>query len=755
MSDSVKTRTGFSEFTSIKILERKISEIEQEYGLQDVLRLEFPQCGIFSREYLIFREVVIQLKEGGVKPRGVLFRATLNKLSLRKNPRRLMTRSAHVPNKAEKDRVLKPSFTPGSTTITPTTPTDPGRKEKVEEFETVEVAVKLSTDDKTKQEFMAMQILNKGLIEKGRNPHISIPFEFFTCVGIIPQKLFGWGKVGKFIQDAAKQKQSEIDDIHQKKMRFPSSKHELPDEKPPVKYHYLITEFSDRGDLFKRIGRSPEEGLMNFDEAKSYALQITFSLYQLHQAGIIHRDFHHANITFKTNAADWDVYYNVRSGTTDEQGHPTYRFFNPFMMGKYDVVKFIDFEQMRQTPVEIRYPSTALNARAPEQLLASMRDIGREGSKGVGVQSFANDVFSLGIMIMDMLLHASTQKTWYVAVMKLPVQDPLYQEIREIINDFTYSSTIESQNHNLSASNALVRRWVRDEPSLVVYIANMVYLLGRPKSTDLPFKTNRDGNPMDYLYFRLFNRMPDQPPMLRSFLEKHQVPPNAINMLEKVLKWNPQDRMTAYDMLASEYFQSLSVNEEDTLRSFVNKPQVYRKVFVIFGDEPASQSRSKLKQRLLQREKPQQSKNGDVVGRKRKPVEQVALRKISPVGNNNLLCSEQSFTELSSFGKGIHVPYIKEDVYKELKKDPVIGNIVKSQYEFPREEKKQQIDEYMQKLNLIDKIPEEEKVSVHCNHCHRRNPLYRCKACKEVYYCNTQCQKYHWVSLHRWECGEN
>lgn len=793
----IRERTDFSLFRRVPLIRLEVNQLRETYKQNNTVRIEFPQCQVRSSDYFVFDSVLTELRNGPNQVRGIAMSVLFHRL-MRMPGSSVATTSAptiSVPRTAVISPTQPPppfspssrstgsssssstpaAFTPGSTTTTPLTPPSVLTKNRLVEFEVERAALKLTTDERTKRESRTLQILRAELIMKGKSPHISVPFKFFSCTEV-PDKINGWGRAGEIIRTAQKTRRELNEAKRQEDSTFlqQSTSNTTDRTSVPIIYYYLLTEFSDRGSLHQRL--NPRSTPIEPEECRSFALQITFALHQFHELGMIHRDFHHGNITFKKNRSDWLVYYNVAMGDTDDRGALLHMFFEPFRFGQIDVVKLIDFELVHNSGLDIYRPSTAITARAPEQLLASMRLVNDRTPKyAVAKQEFGNDTFSLAIMLVDTLLRTySPSRTiyWQVATMELPVNDEVYARLELHIQEFTQQAIELQREHRMQPWQIRVNSWIT-EPLLLKYIQNMVYFMGPPELSDLPFL---GGAFKDELYRLLFQPMRQIvgvgfTPQLVPFLRRQQVPQEAIDMIAGVWRWNINNRTTTFDMLNSAYFAPLRVAANQTTLQFISEDNRSDRIYAVFGDEPVTQSRSRLRKRQEQERKRQATTEpiDTPVKRQRqlnyidKSGKRMANYTDSTVVNEfefeqaSLFDSHTSNREYSAYADGLengmHIPYISESTYQRLKDDVNIGDSIRSVYRILDEDKAKRdetIDRRMLQLNLVDRldVPNQQK---RCAHCTNPQPRNRCASCKQIYYCNTQCQRHHW-NIHQFEC---
>ena len=525
------------------------------------------------------------------------------------------------PRRVHATQPLPPASTPADAAPAPAVPSV--------DYELSKAVLKVSKDARGLAEARWMGRLYRELVATGRSPNIAVLLRYVHGAS---------SKVGAWLRNAGDAEASWRGDMH-----------------------CLVIESADGGSLHARLLHEPP---FSPDVALRCAFQMTHALYQMQRVGgTQHRDLHHGNILFKTIGADvaaqWPSYANVLTGDTDAAGEPTFAFYDAFSAGA-PLVKIIDFESAsRSTADRIRAPATAICARPPEQLLASLRATTGAGAAATAVHSMAGDTFSLGLMLVDMLLDAHSPHArpswgaWNVAIMRpsaprtpsvdftahtravpasasalsaaataeapaapaataqappvrrchrlgcivVPGDEQYYARIGAVLAEFNERVQRDERCGTVTASAAASARWRSGgDPHLLTYVHNLVYLLGAPRLADLPFV---DGA-ADYLWHALFARFAAvcTGGRLGALLEHNCVPRDAADMLVRVLRWSPAERAWTFDMLGSAYFAALRVGAgEHSVEQFVCHMHLGDRVHAIFGDEPSLQSSQALQRR--------------------------------------------------------------------------------------------------------------------------------------------------------------
>lgn len=525
------------------------------------------------------------------------------------------------PRRAYATQPLPPASTAADADAAPAAPSA--------DYELSKAVLKVSKDARGLAEARWMGRLYRELVATGRSPNIAVLLRYVHGAS---------ARVGAWLRTAGDTEASWRGDMH-----------------------CLVLESADGGSLHSRLLHEPP---FSAAVALRCAFQMTHALYQMQRVGgTQHRDLHHGNVLFKTigaDAAQWPSYANVLTGDTDTAGEPTFAFFDAFSAGA-PLVKIIDFESAsRSTADRIRAPATAICARPPEQLLASLRGAaaaatGAAVAAATAVHSIAGDTFSLGLMLVDMLLDAHSPHArpswgaWNVAIMRpsaprtpsvdftahtrgtpasasaaqpttalaatgqppppqpvrrhrlgcivVPGDELYYARIGAVLAEFNERVQRDERCGTVTPSTVASARWRSGgDPHLLTYVHNLVYLLGAPRVADLPFV---DGA-ADYLWQTLFSRFAAvcTGGRLGALLEHNCVPRDAADMLVRVLRWAPAERAWTFDMLGSAYFAALRVGAgEHSVEQFVRHMHLGDRVHAIFGDEPSLQSSQALQRR--------------------------------------------------------------------------------------------------------------------------------------------------------------
>ena len=592
-----------------------------------------------STEFIMFDSVHMRLRGAGARARGVIFSVTHARPHRRRAAAAAATASP-VPDSPARSRsasayVLPPAAAPAASG----------------DYELCKAVLKASTDFRAPHEARWMGRMYHEVIEPGRTPCIAVLLRYASgrsaTAAAAAAAAESAPKIAPWLATA----------FHGEHAAGMPSTHNM---------HYLIMENADGSNLHKRLrGAAPA---LDRAATRRCAFQMTHALYQMQRVGgTLHRDLHHGNVMFRVLPGATSpgggklppAYANVLTGDTTDTGEPTYVFYDAFGTAEAAtptattttsspagatpslLVKFIDFESAtRSTAERILEPSTAICARPPEQLVASMRRVPRDCAT-TAVHSTAGDTFSLGIMLADMLLAAYSPHArplwggWSVAIMRpaerldaigaelaagagaagaarirpgsivLPGDERYYEQIGAVLEVFSERAQRDERNDVVTAANVTTAAWRRSgggDPHLLAYVRNMVYLLGAPRVTDLPFV----GGTADYLWTSLFAPLAfvckGRGGRLRRLLGHNHVPPVAAESLVAVLRWAPTERATTFDLLNSAYFARLRVGPtandgECTTEQFVRHMGFADRPHAIFGDDPSVQSAQALRRR--------------------------------------------------------------------------------------------------------------------------------------------------------------
>lgn len=786
----INRKIKIDEFTIVDEFIFNPEELNEIYSQQSIIRFFNPRCNIQSNDYFRFKEFLTAIEGTRIQKPNQTQRVQ----SDGQGETLIGTRGALAIVEFFKQR--RELFAPDQINqnplpITPITPLNPVERERLQKqqlvtpisstelektkftFDRRNVVLKIADDISAKEEISILQFLEKQQIQTGKNPHLSKLFATRRCT--LDEKLLN----PQISQSFARALERILQTNPQTNEPFlltsdGSNANTAGNTISDRLFYYILTEYATLGSVSSILSKRFSQDSINSKNIRSLAFQMTFGLMQLHKEGIVHRDFNENNITLtKNETKDWLTQYNIFAGDiTMKNGEVRvlYEFFDPFLGNKHEIVKIIDFETVQNTKQEkntIRRPITTLSSRPPEQLLSSLRQISPTAPDGLLPQyTLESDMFSLGVVLANMYLTVNNlTKNWSILTLSLDVEnEPMFNEIRTVVRNFDQKARDDLSKRRLRPTEASVKNWTTVEPSLLIYIENIVYLLGPPKFDDLNFIGFEDQN-RDYLWLNLFSKFnTNAEPQLKKFLIQKKVPLKAVQVIVSLLKWNKNDRDSALDILLSKSLFSKFRQAQTTLQEYVELLNANRQKYVIFGDSPVTQlndnvqvsrsgtkrnidasnttetSRSKISRIETQIKKSSCPSYNSSLGTKLSTLDQKKTVKFDNLRPFELeyILNQTNYTSRNNSSiyvlnkehdNTVEIPFISNSIIETLQ-ESVKSNILN--------------DTYILLRNSKDK---------RCGHCKRLSkPLKRCSKCKKAFYCGQQCQQYHWHYEHKFEC---
>jgi len=377
----------------------------------------------------------------------------------------------------------------------------------------------------------------------------------------------------------------------------------------------------------------------NFEKTRRLLMfQMLFSVHQLHaKLKLIHKDVQMENFVLSQSKATWKTYYSLLMSNEQK----LYRFFDSQTERTNSpyIVKMIDFETTEKDLGKLAgFPTTNFSYRAPEQIWAAFDNVSDEHPRVTKKM----DIFSLGLIFADMYMIPYFSAFYPERARRSNVVGHL------ITGAFLEENEGYAFEYNLvyDVVKAFFKQWLEESNSSIVniedrkhtlgerawhqaYLASLFLLLGVPRTKrEMGFKSEQASS---YVWtnlcttvrerLRAEQRRINNLPMTRDaqkdrarriffhnadvilgrglisemlaskkfvFDSSSKTPsslnPRVAEMIVSMLKWNPEERATAQDLLKSRWFDSEMLAFDRTMPEFIRSKNLNQEDYVVFGD---------------------------------------------------------------------------------------------------------------------------------------------------------------------------